>query len=115
MGLYRYQKITERPKIFQCRIEPEHDSEINHFNLSELGVAWAVKYAKEVVLVVAKNGWKPSLSLLTFARGKNIRIIHLSLFSFNPDFLERLRILHFISTPLKKHPDRDKIVTRFIE
>jgi hypothetical protein len=115
MGLERYAKITKRLARFQCRSEPIYDNLIGAFPLSESGVAWAIKYAENTVLVVSKDGWKPSEELLEFAKAKDIRIKSFSLSNFTNDFIERLRTLHFTSTALKKRPDRSKIVRRFIE
>jgi len=115
MGLVRYAAISKRPHRYQCRIEPDYDPETENFPLSEMGVAWAVNYAEHTVIVVAREGWKKSKGLSDFARKKGVHIISLPLSRFTPDFISRMRILFFTSTQLKKHPDRDAIVERFIE
>lgn len=115
MGLQRYGLITKRPERFQCRVPPMSDPELRGFTLSEVGAAWAIKYADRYILVVARNGWKPSPRLANFAWARNVRIIRLSLSELSYDLVERLRILYFISTPLKKYPDRQKILNRFLE
>ncbi len=115
MGLKRYAAIMKRTQRFQCRLSPLSDMEVRHFTLPETGVAWAVKYAEHTVIVAAINGWKPSASLADFARSKGVKIYTIPLSDFKQDFIERLRSLYFTSTQVKKHPDMDSIVERFIE
>jgi len=115
MGTDRYNKIAMRPKIFQCRLTPTEDHELKAFPLSELGIAWAIKYAEKAVLIVARTGWNPSSSLQLYAKEKNIRVIHMPISSLRPEIIERLKIIYFISTPLKKHPNKDMILERFID
>lgn len=115
MGVKRYTSITKRDKRFQCRAAPYSDPELSVFPLSELGAAWAIKYAQDAVLIAARDGWSPSQKLRDFAGRKKIEMIRLSLSRFSPETIERMRMIHSISTPLKKHPERDGILKRFIE
>ncbi len=114
MGLERYQAITTRGKDLQCRVEPDVDPDLIRFPLSERGIAWATKYARDRVFVVAKEGWEipPRVSRFAKKRGITIRIVPLSM--YRHDFLERLKICYFLSTQLKKHPQREQIVRRFV-
>jgi hypothetical protein len=114
MGFHRYGSIVERPSAYQCRTGPMSDPEMEGFPLCEKGMAWAVKYAASDVLVAAKNGWKASRRLNAFAESKRVRIVPVSLTGFAKDFIERLRTISFTSTALKKHPDRDNILKRFM-
>jgi hypothetical protein len=114
MGLERYKRITARPPRFQCRTSPDEDQELMKFHYPEKLVACGVKYAEEVVLVVCEEGWKPSAGLYNFARARSIRLHQLRLSYFSPDLIERMKQIHFISTPLKKHPEREAIVERFL-
>jgi hypothetical protein len=114
MGLERYKRITARPQRFQCRTPPDEDQELLEFDYPEKLVACGVKYAEEVVLVVCEEGWKPSAELCKFARVRSIRLHQLGLSHFSPDLLERMKQLHFISTPLNKHPEREAMVERFL-
>jgi len=115
MGLERYTGITKRPARFQCRINPISDPELKEFSYTEIGVAWAIKYAEDAVLVVARDGWQASRELEEFSRVNNVRIILIYLSNFSHDLIERLRTLYFTSTSLKNYPERDKILRRFIE
>ncbi|MEJ2431328.1 MAG: hypothetical protein P8075_20805, partial [Deltaproteobacteria bacterium] len=114
MGLERYKRITARPPRFQCRTSPDEDQELMKFHYPEKLVACGVKYAEEVVLVVCEEGWKPSAGLYNFARARSIRLHQLRLSYFSPNLIERMKQIHFISTPLKKHPEREAIVERFL-
>jgi hypothetical protein len=114
MGVRRYEKIVRRPAAYQCRTEPMFDPDLDRFPLSEKGVAWAIKYAASEVLVAAENGWKASGRLKAFAESRKVHIIPVSTTGFSPDFIERLRKIYQISTPLKKHPNRDNILKRFM-
>ena len=115
MGIKRHTAITGRPEKFQCRIEPYLDPELNEFSLGELGLAWAIKYAEKAVLLIAKDGWRPSRKIFQFARVKKVQLIQLPLSKFHYDFVRRLQTIHFTSTGLKKHPRRDAILERFVE
>lgn len=115
MGVERYTAITKKPEKFQCRSLPFNDPELKGFSHSEIGIAWAIKYAKDIVLIVAGDGWKASTQLDSFARAKSVSINYISLSNFSEDFIERLRTLHFISTFLKKYSNCDKILRRFLE
>ena len=115
MGTKRYTSITKRDKRFQCRTAPYSDPELWGFPLPELGAAWAIKYAQEAVLIAAKDGWIPYPQLLNLAGKKKIEMIRLSLFSFSPETIERMKVLHSTTTSLKRHPEREKILERFIE
>jgi hypothetical protein len=114
MGIERYEAINRRPKRFQCRLTPEEDNELRDFSLSEKGVAWAIKYAEEVVIVVACPGWEPSEKLQGFAKERGVEIATIPLSTLSTGLVGRLRHIHFISTPLKKHPESEKIVRRFL-
>jgi len=114
MGTKRYAAITRGPAKCQCRIHPNSDPELEAFCRNELGVAWAVKYAMDTILVVAKNGWRPSPRLADFARTRRVEIITVPLSAFSQELITRLRTHHDISTALKKHPQRDQIVERFL-
>ena len=114
MGPMRHETINKRPKRYQCRITPQQDEELQGFPLSELGVAWAVKYAEQAVIVAAYSGWKPSSRLLVFARKRQVEVVTVPLSILSPEMVKRLRYIYFISTPLKKHPEREKIVKRFL-
>jgi len=115
MGVERYTGITKRPARFQCRINPLSDPELEDFSYIELGIAWAIKYAEDSVLLVARDGWQASRELEDFARVNKVRIIHTALSNYSHDFIERMRTLYFTSTSLKNYPERDKILRRFIE
>jgi len=114
MGVERYKAITRRPRKFQCRVEPLNDDELQRFPLAEIGVAWAVKYAEDVVIVVAYSGWKPSGKLLRFAKERHMEIMTIPLSIFSQAMIKRLRHIYFTSTPMKKHPEREKILKRFL-
>ena len=94
---------------------PDFDLETSNFPLPEMGIAWAVQYAEHMVIVVARDGWKASQRLSDFAGQKNIALAHVPLSRFRPEFVDRLRMLHLSSTELKKHPDRDEIISRYID
>lgn len=115
MGIQRYEKITRRTGWYQCRIPPAEDAELKDFPISEIGISWAIKYAENAVLVVARDDWTPSGRLETFAMSKNVCIIPVPISGFSKGFIERLRSLYFISTPLKKHPGRERILERILE
>lgn len=115
MGVDRYNDITKRPSRFQCRIHPLSDPDLKYFVPPEIGIAWAIKYAEDAVLVVARDGWKIPKRIETFATVNNVRIIYTPLSNFSYDFIERLGTLYLTSTALKNYRDRDKILRRFIE
>jgi len=115
MGSLRYSAITKRPALYQCRRSPHYDLQTTNFSLSEMGIAWAVHYAEHTVIVVAQDGWKASQKLSDLARQRNIALAVVPLSSFAPDFVHRLRTLHFSSTEIKKHPERDEIISRYID
>jgi hypothetical protein len=114
MGLERYDAIRKRPRPFQCKVSPMEDCDLRGFRPSDLGLAWAVKYASKVVVAVVYSGWKPSSEILRFAdhRGVSIMVVPLSVLS--APALRRLKEMYFISTRLKKHPANEKIVRRFV-
>lgn len=114
MGVRRYEAINLRPKKLQCRIAPEDDAELKRFSLAELGLAWAIKFANGVVIAVTCADWKPSQSLLRFAKQKSVKIVSFPLSALSPGSISRLRKLHFVSTALKKHPECERIVERFL-
>lgn len=114
MGVQRYEAINHRPTRFQCRIGPDDDPELETFTETELGTAWAIKYADGCIIVVARTGWQPSPSLQAYAKMKQVEIIVLPLTSFAPDILRRIRSMHFTSTAMKRHPQRDRILNRFL-
>ncbi|MCU7805613.1 MAG: hypothetical protein KZQ96_20695 [Candidatus Thiodiazotropha sp. (ex Lucinoma borealis)] len=114
MGVQRYEAINRLPTQFQCRTSPSGDSELRIFTRTELGTAWAIKYANSCIVVVARAGWKPSPSLQAYANLKQVEIIVLPLTSFAPDMIRRIRSMHFTTTAMKRHPHRDRILDRFI-
>jgi hypothetical protein len=115
MGLERYQAISARDHRYHCRLHPDHDSELNGFPRSERGIAWTAKYAWDRIIVVAGRGWKASPRLTEFVKKKGITIQTVPLSTYRPEFIKRLKRCYFLSTPLKKHPQREQIVRRFVE
>lgn len=114
MGLDRYYAITRLPARYQCRRHPNADLELLEFPLSQRGIAWALKYALEVVIVAARAGWQPSRELKEFARQHGKRLVTVDLARFRPDFLGRLSRIFLLSTKLKRHPRHAEIARRFI-
>jgi len=114
MGVERYEALNRQPKKYQCRTAPASDDELKKFSPDEMGVAWAAKYAREVVIVVAHQGWKPSAELLKFAAERDIKILTIPMSILSPGTIQRFRKMHFVSTALKKAPESEKIVERFI-
>jgi len=114
MGVERYEAITKKPARYQCRQTPFEDPELADFSHAEKFVAWPVKYAERAVIVVAHCGWSLPEKLARFAREKNIKMIIVPLDTLSPSLVRRLRTTHFISTALKKHPGREKLLQRFV-
>ena len=114
MGLDRYAAITQQPAEFQCRIRPEDDPELEAFGYPDLGLAWAIKYARKQAIAVAYPGWAPSPEIQEFARQRQKQILELSLDVLPGDLTDRLQRLHFISTPMKLYEEGERIITRFI-
>lgn len=114
MGPERYERITARPEKFHCRLTPDEDRDLKMFGYPDRLVACGVKYADKHVLVFSVCSWMPSSHLLNLARGRKIEIVRRPLSSFSPELLTRMRYMHFISTPLKKHPDREAILQRHL-
>jgi hypothetical protein len=114
MGTERYKRIVARPGRFHCRVELDDDKDLRPFRCPDRLVAGGVKYAEGAVVVVADNTWKPSPELLDFAKVGRVRIIRVELSTLSKEVIERMRTMHFISTPLKKHPDQGTIVERFV-
>jgi hypothetical protein len=114
MGLERYDAITQRAKKYQCRTRPQEDPDLEAFRYPDLGLAWAIKYAQKSAIAVACRGWEPSPAVQEFARKKRKQIRTLPLDILPGELTGRLQQLHFISTPLKRHSEREKIVARFV-
>ena len=74
----------------------------------------AIKYAKKQAIAVAYPGWMPSSDIREYARQQQKQIFTLTLDELPGDLAVRLQHLHFISTHLKRHPQSDGIVSRFI-
>jgi len=114
MGVDRYRAINRHRPGYPCRLTPDADAYLRKFPLSQRGVAWAVKYADNLVLVGAAYPWQPSAKLWDFAHQKRVKILSVNLAGLRPEFLDRLRRVFLLSTKLKKHPQREAIARRFI-
>jgi hypothetical protein len=114
MGPERYERLVARPTRFHCRSTPDEDPELKGFSYPERLVACGVKYAEEHVIVSAARSWMPSPRLLNFARERKIEIVRRPLSFFSSELLTGMRYLHLISTPLKKHSDREAILRRYL-
>ena len=114
MGVERYEAITKKPVRHQCRQTPFADPELTDFSHAEKFVAWPIKYADRAVVVVAHGGWSLSEKLARYAREKNIKVIIVPFGTLSPSLVRRLRTTHFISTALKKHPGRERLLRRFV-
>ena len=90
------------------------DPDIKPFGYPDKLVAWAVKYAEEKVFVVCETTWRPSSELLAYGDSIGIKIVRSHLSDLAPELVERMRNLHFISTDLKKHPEKQSILERFV-
>lgn len=110
----RYESINSLPKKHQCRIHPTSDAELSDFSLNEIGTAWAIKYARDNILLVSHENWKLTEKVKEYARAKSIKIERLPLSKFSDEIIERMRAFHFISTSLKRHPNGKNILRRFI-
>jgi hypothetical protein len=114
MGVERYEAITKKLARHQCRQTPFEDPELADFSHAEKFVAWPIKYAERAVVVVVHRGWSLSEKLARYARNKNVKVIIVPLESLSPSLVRRLRTTYFISTALKKHPGREKLLQRFV-
>jgi len=114
MGPDRYAMITRRPKQYQCRVQPDWDPALQAFPAVDRGVAWAVRYAPGAVIVVHHEDWKPSLPLAAFALQRRVCLLQIPLTALSDAIVERLRRMHYMATPLKRHPESERIVGRFL-
>jgi hypothetical protein len=114
MGVERYERLVSRPDRYQCRRTPDEDKELMVFDYPHRLIACGVKYAEDRVIVVCRDSWEPSPDLETYAKSKGIGIVRVPLTAFSDEFVERLRQFHFVSTPLKKHPDMEAILERYL-
>jgi hypothetical protein len=114
MGLERYAAITQRPEKYQCRTRPQEDPDLEAFRYPDLGLAWAIKYAQKNAIAVACREWEPSPAVQEFAREKRRQILTLPLDILPGKLAVRLQQLHFISTPLKRHSECERIMARFV-
>jgi hypothetical protein len=114
MGPDRYAAITARPKQQQCRVPPGFDPSLMTFRPGERGLAWAVKYAQQAVIVVHYPDWRPSSGLADFAAERGVSLLTLPLDVLPAPTVERLRRLHYMYPALKKHPENERIVGRFL-
>ncbi len=102
MEVERYQAITRRPRKYHCRLDPREDENLAVFPLDEKMIAWAVKYAKEMVILVSPREWSPSENLKQFVEERKVIIQLLPLSRMPPGMINRLTHMHFISALLKK-------------
>jgi hypothetical protein len=114
MGIQRYAAIIRQPRKYQCRQGPREDPELRNFRSCDIGLAWAVKYARKTVLAVAAPGWEPRREVEDFAHKQSKRILTVPLAVLPHDLTERISRLHFISNALKAHPECERIVARFV-
>ncbi len=114
MGPDRYAAITARPERQQCRMHPSLDTSLLTFPGGERGVAWAVKYAQQAVIVVHHPEWRPSLGLAGFAAERGVSLLTLPLDVLPAETVDRLQRLHYMYPALKKHPGNERIVGRFV-
>jgi len=115
MGVERYEAITRRPPRFQCRVQPDHDPEFGGLPNTDRIIAWAVRYARDLVIVVAPKGWRASSRVAGFARTTGVKVVTLPLSTYRLEFVERLRRFYFTSKALKKRPNREQIIRPFVE
>jgi hypothetical protein len=113
-GLERYNAIIKRRPWHQCRQKPMEDPALKNLPLSRQGIAWAIKYAKDTVIVAAPPAWQLPRDLQIDALNKGIKLITISLLTLKPEFIDRLSRCFFLSTGLKRHPRYEEIVRRFI-
>lgn len=115
MGVRRYEAIMRQPKMYQCRTGPREDKDLKDFKSHDLGLAWALKYARKNVLAVARRGWEPCEAIKGFAARKSKRILMVPLDVLPAGLVERIGRLHFMSNALKAHPECDRIIARFVQ
>jgi len=114
MGVARHEAINKLPKTRQCRLDPMCDPALNGLRLSERGLAWAIKYARDVVIVTAPAGWAPSPRVANFAKERRVEMVGLPLSVLSEAMVRRLAQFHFTSGALKQHPRYVQIVDRFV-
>jgi hypothetical protein len=114
MGVQRYAAIIQQPRKYQCRLGPREDPDLRIFRSIDIGLAWAVKYARKTVLAVAAPGWEPPQDVENFAHRQSKRILTVPLAVLPDDLTERISRLHFISNALKAHPECERIIARFV-
>ncbi len=114
MGTERYKHIARLPEQRQCRHAPQKDPELELFSYNDIGIAWAIKYALDCIIVVAREGWSPSQLISDYAHSCNVDILTTSLERLSEDTVERMKYSHSASTPLKISPRREEILNRYI-
>jgi hypothetical protein len=80
IGPARYEIMTaHHPAERICRENPAGDPALAGFSKDQVAAAFAVQWARELVIVIAHGGWKPSQALLDLAKSRAVHLVAIPL------------------------------------
>ena len=112
--ILRYQELSKHNPKNLCRLSFSDDNELAPFEGHDKIIAWAIKYAEDVILILSYPGWKPSMAIVNYANQKKVRLMIKSIHILPEHLIKRLKINFYISNDLKKSPYGEEIVKRYI-
>jgi len=119
MGYKRYKTQLCLPSYKPTSTDPRDLACVRKSTGAKRAVRWAVECRSNCsIIILAKNSWKPDRELVAAAKSRNVKLLHISLehiANFYPNATRRARYRHSLSTALKMHSRREKILKRILD
>lgn len=110
MGPERYAQAIARCRI-PCRTDPDFEPEWKTWSRLERLLGWALKYGSgRSIVVVAGNGFDVGPRVSAYAAARGTRIFRAPLDRLPAAGVEHLRQLLLVSSNIKNHASRDRVL-----
>ncbi|MGB7758703.1 MAG: hypothetical protein WBL61_02685 [Bryobacteraceae bacterium] len=105
-GPARYDAVTSHNAPYLvCRENPSSDPDLRGFERDQVVPAFAVKWARDLVIVAAHAEWQPSAALVEMARGRGVKVLVVPIGVIPETMTVRLRRRVFVAKTIRMNQD----------
>lgn len=107
-------KVPVRSPHKRCARSPWLDVELQDFQGADQAIAGAIKYASKQVIIVSRSDEAISDEVHAYAKSRDVELRRISIDLFEPECLDRMRLIHYVPSPGDTYQPPFPWVERFV-